>query len=200
MERTFWEAVAWRRSHYKLSSRAQVSDKRVEEMLESALLYTPTPFNVQSARMVLLIGDQHRELWDIVENTLRGIVTADRFAATQTKIHDSFRNGRGTVLFYEDKVAIEQLKQRFPTYADAIDGFALQSSAMYQYVVWVGLEDMGYGASLQHYNPLIDDTVMRRWLIPPSWRLIAQMPFGTSLETPAPRVQTSTAHSRLLVF
>lgn len=200
MEHTFMKAVKDRRSHYKLSNRQQVDDKHVVELLEHALLYAPSPFNVQSARLVLLLGEQHLAFWDIVEGVLRRIVAADSFSSTQNKLHNAFRNGRGTVLFYEDMVAVEGLKTRFATYADAIDGFSLQSSAMCQYVVWVGLAEMGYGASLQHYNPIIDDAVMQRWLIPPSWRLIAQMPFGTSLETPAPRVQTATANSRMLIY
>ncbi|WP_230130623.1 hypothetical protein [Bacillus sp. CECT 9360] len=31
---------------------------------------------------------------------------------------------------------------------------------------------------MQHYNPLIDDSVRSEWNVPNSWKLIAQMPFG----------------------
>lgn len=41
------------------------------------------------------------------------------------------------------------------------------------------LEDAGFGANLQHYNPIIDDEVKQAFSLPDSWRLIAQMPFGT---------------------
>ena len=37
-----------------------------------------------------------------------------------------------------------------------------------------------FGASLQHYNPLIDEAVAKQWHINPNWKLIAEMPFGTS--------------------
>ena len=37
----------------------------------------------------------------------------------------------------------------------------------------------GLGASLQHYNPLIDEAVAREWQLPASWKLTAQMPFGS---------------------
>ena len=43
---------------------------------------------------------------------------------------------------------------------------------------------MGLGASLQHYNPLIDDEVRRTWNLPGDWMLIAQMPFGTPTGEP----------------
>lgn len=49
------------------------------------------------------------------------------------------------------------------------------------------LEDTGLGASLQHYNPLIDDEVRKRWSLPREWKLIAQMPFGTPAGEPGER-------------
>ena len=51
-------------------------------------------------------------------------------------------------------------------------------------VVWAALEAEGLGASLQHYNPLIDDEVKKEWNIPGNWKLIAQMPFGNPTSPP----------------
>ena len=62
------------------------------------------------------------------------------------------------------------------------------------------LEDMGYGASLQHYNPLIDKAVAERWLINPDWKLIAQMPFGAPLDSPAHRTASTTLHERRIIY
>lgn len=47
-----------------------------------------------------------------------------------------------------------------------------------------GFGNEGAGASLQHYNPLIDDAVAAEWKLPASWKLISQMPVG-SREAPA---------------
>jgi predicted oxidoreductase (fatty acid repression mutant protein) len=55
-----------------------------------------------------------------------------------------------------------------------------QASGMAQFAVWAALADAGIGASLQHYNPLIDAAVAARWDIPSSWKLRAQMPFGSN--------------------
>ncbi|MNU09462.1 hypothetical protein D3C72_2560420 [compost metagenome] len=44
--------------------------------------------------------------------------------------------------------------------------------------MWTALEEEGLGASLQHYNPLIDEHVKNEWKLPENWKLIAQMPFG----------------------
>ena len=49
------------------------------------------------------------------------------------------------------------------------------------------LEDAGLGASLQHYNPLIDEEVRKAWSLPDDWKLIAQMPFGTPTAQPGPK-------------
>lgn len=45
--------------------------------------------------------------------------------------------------------------------------------------VWTALESLGFGANLQHYNPLIDKPVSKEWNIPDEWRLIAQLVFGS---------------------
>ena len=50
--------------------------------------------------------------------------------------------------------------------------------------VWTLLEEEGFGASLQHYNPLIDEAVQVQWNLPASWKLIAEMPFGIPVQGP----------------
>ena len=42
----------------------------------SAVLHTPSAFNSQSARIVVLFGEDHKKLWDITEETLKVIVGA----------------------------------------------------------------------------------------------------------------------------
>ncbi|MEI2470754.1 nitroreductase, partial [Peribacillus frigoritolerans] len=56
--------------------------------------------------------------------------------------------------------------------------------AMLQYAIWMTLTAEGIGASLQHYNPIIDEEVIKTWDLPGKWSLIAQMPFGEPNEQP----------------
>ena len=49
---------------------------------------------------------------------------------------------------------------------------------MLQYNIWTGLANLNLGASLQHYNPVIDEAVRTKYNLPESWRMYAQMPFG----------------------
>lgn len=200
MGRTFLEAVAKRRSYYKLGDGVVTDDSRVVELVDSILATMPSPFNVQSARIVILFGKEHHALWDIVSDELRVLVAEDKFKATKRRIDDAFRSGRGTLLFYEDMSTLEALKHAYPLYADKVDIWSEQCSGMHQFAIWTALEDMGYGASLQHYNPLIDKSVARRWSICDDWRLIAEMPFGEAKDTPSSRRQTSPPADRMRVY
>jgi predicted oxidoreductase (fatty acid repression mutant protein) len=55
---------------------------------------------------------------------------------------------------------------------------------MLQFAIWSQLEAEGLGATIQHYNPIIDKEVKDAFNIPSAWRLIAQMPFGAPTEEP----------------
>jgi predicted oxidoreductase (fatty acid repression mutant protein) len=91
---------------------------------------------------------------------------------------ESFKAGYGTVLFFDDESIVKSPQEKLSAYADNFPIWSQQASDMYQLVVWTQLEAEGLGASLQHYNPLIDEEVKSEWNIPDTWKLIAQMPFG----------------------
>ncbi|MFC5700339.1 nitroreductase family protein [Cohnella faecalis] len=198
MAKEFWTAVRERRSLYALSKQSPISDARIQEIVEEAVKHTPSSFNSQSARLVLLLGEQHNKLWDITTEVLKGIVPANQFEPTQQKM-DAFRGAYGTVLFFEDKSVIEGLQASFPSYQDKFPIWSHHTSAMHQFVVWTGLESEGLGASLQHYNPIIDEKVKAEWNLPASWSLEAQLPFGTPV-APAGEKQFKPLEERIKVF
>ena len=105
----------------------------------------------------------------------------------------------GTVLFFEDQKVVKGLQEAFPSYQENFPGWSLQTSAMHQLAVWVMLEDVGFGASLQHYNPLIDDEVRRAWNLPAHWHLIAEMPFGVPVNQPGEK-EFQPLEERIKVF
>ena len=119
---------------------------------------------------------------------------------TFTKIDSAFAAGHGTILFYEDSEVVSEQKQAYPKFADRMDTWSEHTSAMHQFVVWTALADLGIGASLQHYNPLVDARLATEWGISPTWRLIAQIPFGNRLSEPSAREQHSPIDERLRVF
>lgn len=183
MSKDFYTAIKDRRTIYGISNESPVSEDRIKEIVNYAVKHTPSAFNSQSGRVVVLFGENHNKLWDITKETLRKIVPAENFSSTEQKIN-SFRNGYGTVLFFEDSTVVETLQQQFALYKDNFPVWSLQSNGMLQYVIWTSLEIEGLGASLQHYNPLIDDEVKEHWHIPTNWKLLAQMPFGNPTAAP----------------
>ena len=184
MERNLKEALKHRRSYYALSNQSPIPDEQIEEIVRFTVAHTPSAFNSQSSRLVLLLGEQHRKFWNLVKETLKKIISEAAFEATEMKINKSFLAGYGTILFYEDQTVVESLQKAFPLYQDKFPEWSEHTSAMHQLSVWALLEDAGFGASLQHYNPLIDRSVQAEWKLPEHWRLIAQMPFGTPLIIP----------------
>lgn len=184
MSTTFFDALKNRRSYYGISKESTISDAKIQEIVEEAVKYTPTSFNSQTSRAVVLLGEQHDKLWNHTEEILREVVgNEEAFKSTAEKMA-GFRSGYGTVLFFEDNNVIAQLQQNFAAYSDNFPIWANQSNGMLQLVIWTALEQEGLGASLQHYNPLIDEKVKQEWNIPENWRLIAQMPFGKPTATP----------------
>ncbi|MEO3944806.1 nitroreductase family protein [Gorillibacterium sp. CAU 1737] len=187
-----------RRSIYGISKNIPVTEAYIEELVAEAVKHTPSSFNSQSARVVVLFGEQHDKLWTITKETLRKIVPAESFSSTEEKI-GSFQSGYGTVLFFEDQAVVENLQAQFALYKDNFPIWSNQSSGMLQLVVWTALAEEGIGASLQHYNPLIDEEVKQTWNLPASWKLIAQLPFGTPTAEPGDKA-FQPIEERLKVF
>lgn len=185
MSKDFSTALKSRRSYYAISKESVIPDDRIMEIVNEAVKYTPSAFNSQSARVVVLLGEHHDKLWDLTKSVLRETVggSDEQFQSTADKMA-AFRNGYGTVLFFEDSSVIANLQEQFALYANNFPVWSQQSSGMLQFVIWTTLEAEGFGASLQHYNPLIDDKVRTEWNLPESWKLVAQMPFGKPTSQP----------------
>lgn len=199
MSNTFWDAVKGRRSIYALSDERIVPEERIEEIVRDALKHTPSAFNSQSTRIVLLFGEQSKKLWKFTLEALRKVTSEEQFKETEKKINGAFASGYGTVLFFEDQKVVDGLINSFPIYAERFPVWSQHTSAMHQFVIWSSLEAEGLGASLQHYNPLIDEEIRDEWNTPNSWKLVAQIPFGKPLADPGEK-QFSDIDSRFKVY
>ncbi len=167
---------------YTLDNNISVPDNTIKDIINLAVMHVPSAFNSQSTRVVLLLREHHIQLWNIVKDVLRKFVPVEAFGQTESKIDNSFASGYGTILFYEDESVIKGLQKKHPSHSDNFPIWSMHASAMHQYAIWAMLEDAGLGASLQHYNPLIDEKVRKTWDLDPKWKLIAQMPFGNPIE------------------
>lgn len=198
MNKDLSSLYAERRSVYSLSNRQILPETEISGIIADALKFCPSAFNSQSARVVVLYGDYYRKLWDIVLTELSKVVPEDKMPATIEKIK-TFSAGLGTVLFFEDTSTVESLQKKFPLYAENFPKWSLESNGMLQYMIWLALSEKNIGASLQHYNPLIDDEVKLAFDLPGHWQLLAQMPFG-SIERPADEKSFLPMNERLKIF
>ncbi|MGV6988262.1 nitroreductase family protein [Testudinibacter sp. P80/BLE/0925] len=188
-----------RRSIYSIGKNVELSKDSLTALIKQTVREAPSSFNSQSSRVVVLFGAEHEKLWDIVLDTLRKIVPTDAFAATETKVNSYFKAGFGTVLYFEDQDVVTGLQRQFATYAENFPIWSEQSGGMAQYAVWLALTEAGLGATLQHYNPIIDQEVAKTWGIPASWKLRAQMPFG-SIEAAAGEKTYMDDEQRFKIF
>ncbi|MEQ0924746.1 nitroreductase family protein [Acinetobacter schindleri] len=179
----FLDQIKQRRSIYTIGNNVSLDQTEVENTIKEAVRHSPSSFNSQTSRVVILFGESHQNFWNIVRDTLKKIVPADAFEGTNNKIN-SFAAGYGTALFYEDQEVVKELQAQFPLYADNFPVWSEHSSAIAQFATWTALAEKNIGASLQHYNPIIDDEVSIAFDVPLNWKLRAQLVFG-SIEAPA---------------
>lgn len=179
MSNPFIHALKQRRTQYALGRNLSVSKDDLATLIQDAIKHAPSSFNSQSSRAVILFGTESEKLWQIATDEVRKVAPAEGFEKTAAKL-SSFAAGVGTILFYEDQDVVRSLQEKFALYADNFPVWSEQASGMAQLSVWTALSEAHVGASLQHYNPLIDAAVAAEWDVPASWKLRAQMPFGSN--------------------
>lgn len=195
---SYIDIIKQRRSVYDLHKHLPISEKKLMRILEDVITESPTAFNMQSSHVIVLLDGQHERLWNIITKTLKDVVPSDKFEPTQNKM-DMFTNAKGTILFFENTQIIELLKIDYPLYKDQFNNFALIGMGILQGNIWNALAEVEIGASLQHYNPLIDKAVKEEWDIPEHYQLSAQMVFGGIGSIPEPKEKVDV-HSRLNLY
>lgn len=196
--KSFQEVVKARRSIYKLGRNIPCLQSEIIAAVERMTKDVPSAFHMQSARVVVTMLDHHENVWHITKSALKKVVPADKFAETEAKI-DGFEAAYGTILFFESSNMIKAMQDQFPEYKHNFPGWAMQANGMLQYATWAALADLGLGANLQHYNPLIDENIKKIFDLPDSWDLVAQLVFGEKLEEPAPLEKVPTG-TRVKIF
>jgi len=192
------ESLKNRRSIYALGNTPMVSDHCVIKTIEDCLKNCPTPFNMQSARLAVLFTPYHEKFWNMVWENLKGISPEERLEAAKNKI-SAFAQAYGTVLFFEDTGELAKMKKKYPLYAANMKDWTLEANGMLQYMIWQALAENNEGSSLQHYNELVEKQ-LNLWLeLPQSWKIIAQMPWG-SIEKEAGEKEIIPLSRRMKVF
>lgn len=147
-----------RRTHYKLLGKSPISDSDIATLVKNATKHVPTAWNTQSSRVVLLLKDEHKKVWDIAISVIEGLVQAGAVPKemfenyTKPKL-EAFKAAYGTVschakfyfglfqpltssqvLLFVDYESLAATKEKFAIYADKVDTFALEANAMAEYL------------------------------------------------------------------
>lgn len=173
------QALEKRRSYYQLNKELPVSEEDVKALITRITELVPDAFNMHSARVAVALGNKQDELWDAIYDAFEGKVKREKI--------DGFKAAAGTILYFYDEDVVKTMQEQFAPYAQNFPIWANQANGMLQINLWTALREQGIGANIQHYNPVIDETVKKMFNIPDSWKLIAQMPFGGIAAEPDPK-------------
>lgn len=179
MSNQFLDLITKRRTIYAIGKNIAQTPEYLTDLIQNTIKQSPSSFNSQSSRAVILLNAQHEKFWDFVADALKAYAKDEESAAKTTAKMATFAAGVGTVLFFEDIETVEGLQAQFPSYAENFPIWAEHSTAIAQFAVWTALHTEGLGASLQHYNPIVDEQVHAEWGIPAHWKLRAQLVFGS---------------------
>jgi len=194
----FLAAVEDRRTFYQITNESTISDARIKELVAHTIKHTPSSFNSQTTRVVVVLKEKHQQLWDMIMEVYKMMLPADAFERAKGRM-EGFRGGYGTVLFYEDTTRMREFQEKLKTYEDKFPQWSEETNGMHQYVLWTALEAEGMGVNLQHYNPLINARLATEYSVPETWNLKSQMVFGKP--TGQPRKKTfDPIEERVKVF
>ncbi|HAT54972.1 MAG TPA: nitroreductase [Lactobacillus sp.] len=184
METELLSLMKQRRSIYDLGKNVDQSQADLTSLIQDVVKEAPSAFNSQTDRIVIAYGSAHDKVWDIVLDELKKVVPAEAFEGSKQKVEQQFKSGYGTILWFTDMSKVKELEDGFPLYADNFYDWSEQHIGNSQFAVWTALAENRLGASVQHYNPLIDAQIAETFEIPKDWRLRSEMPFG-SIESTA---------------
>lgn len=99
---TLMELVKSRRTYYNLKAESPISDDAIDSIVRDSVLHVPSSFNTQTSRVVLLLKEEHKKVWDITLKVMEGLVAAGHVPKemfennTKPKL-ESFKAAYGTV-------------------------------------------------------------------------------------------------------
>ncbi|SCU96531.1 LADA_0H01420g1_1 [Lachancea dasiensis] len=175
----FLEALASRRSVYALKPElpAGIATKDVQNIVQQIIKDTPTCFNSQGNRAVILTGESHKKVWDHVYNK----IPLENFKKRPLSCRDE---AFGTVVFMVDNVKTKELQDMFPAWSSAFPDFVAHSSGAAQISTWSALELVGLGGHLQHFSDFVSEA-LPQGAIEEGWKVHAQLVFGLPTAAPA---------------
>lgn len=168
------DAIKERRTIYSLKPElpAGVTIEDIKDITQAVLKDTPSAFNSQPNKVVILTGEAHKKVWSQV-------VDAIPTEAGKKRPQSAADEAYGTIIFLTDDAVTKSLQEGFPAWASAFPDFAVTSNGAVQISTWTALSQLpGFGAHLQHFNFLkgfLGDKIGENYTVQ------AQLVFGTKV-------------------
>ncbi|KAH8691407.1 Nitroreductase-like protein [Talaromyces proteolyticus] len=201
MADSFFSTIQARRSIYAISAASPIPDSRIIDLVQKAVLHVPSSYNVQSARAVVILKEDHKKLWEDADSAAKAALPEAVYGFLAPRI-TGFKGGYGSVLFFESQEDLDGLAAQHQAVAPFVTEWSDTSSGMHQFAVWTALKAEGLGASLQHFNFLAPwaEKITEDYKLPKDWKLKAQLVFGTPTGGPAQEKTFKPIEERVKVF
>lgn len=86
-----------RRTYYALEPTSTIPDDKIHEIVQAVVKHTPSSFNSQSTRVLVLLADEHKQLWEeIVKPAVKAVAPPEAWEGSNKKL-SGFANAYGTV-------------------------------------------------------------------------------------------------------
>lgn len=178
----FLEIANKRRTQYMIGGEANHSIEEIAAELAKVVTASPSAFNSQTTRLVIVSEAANQKVWEIIDRTQKEILDEGMYNYFKG-VFDTAKNAVGTVLFFEDR---QTLEEKVTTTPERRELYKEQNAAIAEYAAWLHLAELGYGANLQHFNigfqQGFDRSIKEALDLPDHWELNAQMPFGPVIE------------------
>jgi len=95
--KSFLQAMKDRRTIYQLNKEAPIADKQIVDIVNQIVTHVPSSFNSQSARLVVLLNEDHDKFWEMTKEVLKSMVKEEQWTSgTEPKLN-GFKAAYGTV-------------------------------------------------------------------------------------------------------
>lgn len=78
--------ITSRRTCYSLGREVPVNDDRILEIAREVIKHTPSSFNCQATRFVILLRDEHVKFWEIAKECFKATMPQDEYKEYEKKL------------------------------------------------------------------------------------------------------------------
>jgi uncharacterized protein len=118
---TLFAEAEHRISCYQLTRESTIPDSRIKEIVNFVVKHAPSSFNVQSARVVILLKEEHDALWNIADEVAKS--SHPEAYDMLGKMISAFGSAYGSILFLEDQDSLQALANKNPLFGHLVVRF-----------------------------------------------------------------------------